>query len=43
MRRVADGWRIAYLRVVIRYHVHLQGEACGAMKTVRDVLAMPAV
>ncbi len=43
MRRTADGWRMAYLRVVIRYHLNLQGGASGVMKTVRDVLALPPV
>jgi hypothetical protein len=43
MRRTADGWRIAHLRVVIRYHVNLQGKATGVMKTVGEVLALPAV
>jgi SnoaL-like domain len=43
MRRTADGWRIAYLRVVIRYHLQLQGRASGVRKTVRDVLTMPEV
>jgi hypothetical protein len=43
MRGVADGWRIAYLRVVIRYHLNLHGEASGVMKTVRDVREMPGV
>jgi SnoaL-like domain len=43
MRRTADGWRIAFLRVVIRYHLNLQGEASGVMKTVRDVMALPPV
>jgi hypothetical protein len=41
MRREADRWRMSFLRVVIRYHIQLQGNAGGVMKTVADVLSMP--
>lgn len=41
MRREPDRWRMSYLRVVIRYHLQLEGNAAGVMKTVADVLSMP--
>jgi hypothetical protein len=42
MRREPDRWRIAYLRIAIRYRAELQGDNFGGL-SLADVLAMPSV
>lgn len=42
MRREADRWRIAYLRITIRYRANISAEGFGGL-SLADVLALPAV
>lgn len=42
MKREADRWRIAYLRIAIRYHAELTATDFGGL-SLADVLNMPAV